>query len=182
MDLLQMLGRRVDVETAGAWFVSHVPWVAPLAYLHVVFKPGSQENVERSRVLPADFGNMVRRYNGFDLFQIGGGSALSMYGSFLVTTISRSPKLDAVTPYDVFDYNGQVSPDRPAVIGSYFADGSEVVLNPDGTVYRRSLKGHQLSGAWNTIEEWVTCEIARLEPMFTADGHYLGTSAAATLP
>ena len=68
-----------DRENANAYFKTSVPWVAPEAYLNIVYKPAPEkllsEVAERLSV-PSVVVDFLRRQNGALLFS----SSLNMYG------------------------------------------------------------------------------------------------------
>jgi hypothetical protein len=82
IDLLKLLPRSAsegDRESRTAFFLTHVPWVAPLAYLHVVFKPIEQRLLQSAIVgleMPSAHISLFERQNGASLFS----GAMSIYG------------------------------------------------------------------------------------------------------
>jgi hypothetical protein len=168
-------------EYPTAWFVGPLPDVGPMASLHVVFKPAAPEGLARveGRV-PASYVDLLRRYNGAHLFRVGFSYAVSFFGSPVPGPIRRGGGREATVPWDVLDYNRTVASGKQLVVGSWFADGSNAVLDQDGTVRRRSRDGARLSGEWGSLEEWLGAEITRLASLY--DSGFGGSDLSQTLP
>lgn len=70
-EILASQGWSLERESDTAFFFNHAPWVAPLAYLHTVFKPASSaallENAQHLS-LPEYWQNQLSAANGAILY------------------------------------------------------------------------------------------------------------------
>ena len=82
IDLPSLIGkfRAVnDRESEVAFFHTHVPWVAPEAYLNIIFKPAAPDvlsGVGAQIKIPVPVLQLLARHNGANLFS----GSLSLYG------------------------------------------------------------------------------------------------------
>ena len=81
LDILHLLPKfeNVDSESDSAFFRTHVPWVAPQAYLNIIFKPAPQSvlpDVARTLRMPVALVEFLKKQNGVILFS----GALSVFG------------------------------------------------------------------------------------------------------
>jgi hypothetical protein len=188
LDLLSQFRKANDRENENAHFLTQAPWVAPLAYLNVIFKPAPKE-VLNSAVLrmaiPPVFSEFLAVQNGAILFS----GALSVYGAVRPGQLLNRSEPFSLPPFSLDDHNPmQYVPeaDRFLAIGGYGYDGSRVC------VYRRGLSIHLFprgktelqrtaSFIWMNLSEWLTSEVSRLSTLFDSDGHRLADEIE-TLP
>lgn len=82
LDLFNLLSKfrpTNDRESETAYFRTHVPWVGPLAYLHIVFKPALADvlaGAAQRLAMPKSLKEFLTRQNGVILFS----GALSVDG------------------------------------------------------------------------------------------------------
>jgi hypothetical protein len=169
-----------DVESETAFFKTHVPWVAPLAYLNEIFKPlpfSITNAAARNLNIPHDLINFFRCYNG----------AILLSGSISIDGINRPGQLlDRDNPFLGLPFNIEVenqswpshNPERFFPFGGYGWDGSRICIDrTDNKVHMFRRRGNVLDTCsemhWPGFNEWLTSEIARLSFLFDESGKRL---------
>ena len=77
--ILESQGWKVERKSGTALFYNHAPWVAPLAYLHIVFKGSTKAALRETNSifqLPKYWTEFLSVQNGAILFS----GAFSIYG------------------------------------------------------------------------------------------------------
>lgn len=180
LDLIPSAGSANDRETNVAYFRTHVPWVAPQAYLHIIFKPASErflvQTAQKLR-LPSVFVDFLKTQNGAILFS----GALSIYGVLAPgERINRSDPFSR-PPFDIENENSSwppCDPDHLVVIGGYGFDGSRVCINRDTLRIDVFTRGEASlsrtpSFSWDGLDEWIRDENSRLSTLFDSTGRRL---------
>jgi hypothetical protein len=169
-----------DVESETAFFKTHVPWVAPLAYLNIIFKPVAPALLrvtgERLRI-PQVLLLFLKSYNGASLFS----DDVNIYGVHRPGQLSDPDNVYLALPFDIEAENQSWpshDPERFFPFGGYSWDGSRVCIDrTDNKVhmFRRGRSGLQSQSEmqWLSFEEWLTTEIARLSFLFDESGKRL---------
>ena len=177
LDLLPSLGSDSDKETDFAYFLTHVPWVAPQAHLHIVFKPAPDRvlmHAAHRLRLPPVFLDFLKMQNGAILFS----GALSIYGVRAPgDRINRSDPFSR-PPIDIEHENSNWPPydsDRLLAIGGYGFDGSSVCINRKSFRMDLFSRGEgslsdTASFSWNSLDEWIRDENSRLSTLFDSTG------------
>jgi len=169
-----------DREGETAFFIAHVPWVAPEGYLHVIFKPAPSAALTdlSSRLrLPESIASFLRTQNGADLFS----GSVGVYGVH-----GRGQRLNRRNPFACFPFNIEdenqnwppFDQDRFLSVGGYGFDGSRVCVDRnDSTVhlFKRDLRtlSENPSYSWDSVGSWLQSEIARLSVLFDKNGRIL---------
>jgi len=177
------LGRR-DVSN-GTQLIGHIPHVAPLAYLHVVFGGLSDSQINQievgiKRELPEMSRAFYRRANGCSLF----GGAISIYG--LRFNYDRGLEDEARQPFDVVLPNrveraGNANVET-IIFGGYNRDGSRLAFAPDHSVFMcPPATRRPILSRWDDFETMLVSEVERLAALFDADGRRIDPSVS-TLP
>ena len=131
IDIRQLLvdfSTEKDRESATAFFLSPVPWLAPLAYLHIVFKPLPDPLLKRLTVeleLPLPLNLFFSLQNGAILFS----GALSFYGLHAPGQLLNREDPFCRLPFDIQDETRDWPPANPKqflVVGGYGFDGSTI--------------------------------------------------------
>jgi hypothetical protein len=183
IDILPLLTKfypRNDVESRVAYFKTHVPWVAPEAYLNIIYKPVPRKVAEAAAErlnMPRPLRDFFHVYNGVSLFS----SALSVYGIHAPGQLLERQNVFMVLPFDIETEAASYPPEdaeRYFVFGGYGWDGSTVCMDRcDRSVhlFRREsgALASQSDMRWKDLEEWLTTEIARLSLLFDSVGKRL---------
>lgn len=170
----------------GAKLIGHVPSVAPQAYLHTVYAPLDQGQIDdMERRLQASFSSDFRDFlsfsNGLNCFS----DALSIWG--LRKDYVRQG--DAVwQPYDLIDMNhpGERPRNRGksiVLIGGYNSDGSKLYFddsNKSGLVYRCSRDSITPLNAWPNFWTMLDQEVMRLSFLYSGIGIKLDSDQVTT--
>jgi hypothetical protein len=170
VNMAEPLGTRTTVM--GARLVGHAPHVAPEAYLHVIFPPLNEADLdaleaEVGRPLPIDYRAVLRLANGLSLFS----GSLSIYGrrtsSARTGDAARQP-FSATTP-NKFERPRGLTEDA-VVVGGYSDDGSLVYVGATGEVCRCSRDSASPLNRWRDLPAMLTHESNRLATCFDETG------------
>jgi hypothetical protein len=172
-----------DRESETAYFRTHVPWVAPLAYLNIIFKPPApdvlQQAAEELRI-PRDWEDFLKLQNGALLFS----DDLYMYGVLRPGQLLNREDGFRRLPWNIDDADRESSPDRDRllVIGGYGYDCTHVCVDrKDGRVYAFKRRQRRPIFSWPNTVRWVRDETARISCLFDETGRRLADEAE-TLP
>jgi hypothetical protein len=185
-DLLKLLSKFENVnnqENDVAYYRTHVPWVAELAYLNIVYKPADPttlESVSAEMRIPKPWKEFLATTNGARLFS----AYLYIYG-----VVDPGTLLDRSDPFRLPTINLErtnrgLTLDRQQYleIGSYGQDGSLVCLDRERNTVQVFHRGSKTAYAsWPSSEEWLNLEVQRLADLFDSRGKLL-TDGDATLP
>jgi len=162
----------IRTTAAGARLIGRAPHVAPEAYLHAVFPPLGEGDIdaleaEVGRPLPAAYRALLRAANGLSLFS----GSLSVYGRR--TSYARSGDA-AWQPFSVVRPNTVERPRRlpggALVVGSYRTDGSLVYVGERGEAIRCDRDEATLLNRWPDLSTMLTQEAQRLASYFDESG------------
>ena len=175
-EILVLQGWSLERESDTAFFFNQAPWVAPLAYLHTVFKPASRaallENAQHLS-LPEYWRTQLSAANGAILYS----GAVSIYGVVDTHALHNRRDLFNRQPFRIVDENHSWPPPdsrNEVVIGSYYCDGTRAILNiPSGQVSAVPRKSTQVLTQWASTDEWITSELARLQVLHDDSGKLL---------
>jgi len=159
----------------GCQLIGHVPHYAPEAYLHSIFRPLSEaelEIVERQigKNLQPVLVSFLMRMNGLSIFS----GAISLYG--YRTSNKRSSILEMqCQPFDIIQYNLREKPKNlcssDIAIGSYGDDCSKIIMCANQSIFRTErYDASCVLNRWGDLQSWLTCEVERLTRIFDADG------------
>jgi hypothetical protein len=164
--------------------IGHVPHVAPEAFLHLIFPPLTQKDVEYmenqlGKEIPVSLKTFYIHHNGISLFS----GALSIYG--LRENYDRTGD-NVWQPFDLLVTNTFESPEgfKPnhILIGGFREDGSRLYVdNLTGKIYRRSRTSSKPLNEWSSFDEMLLSETIRLSKLFDKKGKLLG-DIKSTLP
>ena len=169
-----------DLETSLAYFRTHVPWVAPQAYMHIIFKPTPSDalaQVAQKLRMPPVFMEFLKTQNGAILYS----GALSIYGvSPPGQRLNRSDPFSR-SPFDIERENSNWPPydaETFIVIGGYGFDGSSACINRSTLhidLFQRGEASLQSTPvcSWNSLDEWIRDEHSRLSMLFDSAGRRL---------
>src|SRR5215471_16606469 len=187
VDLLTLLSKfqvAHDRESPLAFFRTNVPWVAPEAFLNVIFKPAPANvlsDVGARMKMPSPVLEFLRRHNGAMLLS----GSLNLYG-----VVPKGEPLKRSDPFSLPPFNIEAEnrswppPDRGRFlkIGGYGFDGSGVCIDRKSlciVVFRRGKQEPYCS--WPSLDDWLDNEIRRLSELFDSSGRLL-VDGSKTLP
>ena len=158
----------------GAKLYGHTPHIAPEAWLHILYKPLIEEEInkleEETKVrIPSIYRTFLRWSNGLNLFS----GSLSFYG-LRVLNYREGDK--AIQPFNIVTPNTLERPkDAKSTylfIGGYNWDGSKLYLdNETLKVYRCDrYSAEDIKNEWRNFEETLKSEVSRLSALFDEKG------------
>jgi hypothetical protein len=186
IDLLKLLSKFENVnnqENDVAYHLTHVPWVAPLAYLNIIYKPAAPttlESVSDVMRIPKPWKEFLAATNGARLFS----AYLYVYGVVEPGTLLDRSDPFRLPPINLEQTNRGLTLDRQQYleIASYGQDGSMVCLDRQKNTVSAFHRGSKTAYAsWPTCEEWLNLEVKRIAGLFDSRGKLLADGDA-TLP
>jgi len=173
-----------DRESEVAFFHTHVPWVAPEAYLNIIFKPAPSDvlsTVGAQMKVPGDVLQLLARHNGAHLFS----GSLHLFGVLRKGQLLHRSESFSLPPFNIeLENQSWPPPDRKTFlkIGGYGFDGSGACIDRESLgifVFRRREK--EPCASWPTLDVWLDSEIHRLSALFDGSGKRL-VDGRLTLP
>ncbi len=192
IDLLKLLPHSAsedDRESRTAFFWTHVPWVAPLAYLHIIFKPIEQSLLQPAILnltIPSSYTSFLQKQNGAILFS----GALSIYGVHPVGQLLNREDPLLRLPFNIGVEHSNWPPansKRFLTIGGYGFDGSRACIDREDSriyLFKREINGLSKDPllVWEDLGTWIIGEIDRLSSMFDTRGRRQVEDERLTLP
>ena len=182
IDLLSLIAqfrKFDDRENANAAFRTRVPWVAPEAYLNIVYKPAGPKLLSEvaSRLsFPVEVVDFLKHQNGAMLFS----GSLNLYGLVEPGRLLNREDRYSLPPFNIERENKcwPFHPDRLLVVGGYRLDGSRACVDRiDGQVHVFQ-KGQRIpSISWAGFDSWLIAEVGRLSALFDEEGKRVGPEA-----
>ena len=179
IDLLSLISsfrRFDDRENANASFRTRVPWVAPEAYLNIIYKPAPAKllsEIAEKCSFPSVVVDFLRHQNGAMLFS----GSLNLYGVVEPGRLLNREDRFSLPPFNIERENKTwlFHPDRLLVVGGYRLDGSRACIDrSDGQVHVFQ-KGQRIPAvSWAAFDSWLLGEIARLRVLFDDNGKRTG--------
>jgi hypothetical protein len=179
IDLLHLVSgfrRFDDQENANASFRTRVPWVAPEAFLNIVYRPAAARllsEVADRWSFPSVVVDFLRRQNGAMLFS----GALNLYGVVESGRLLNRADRFSLPPFDIERENKswKFDSERLLVVGGYRFDGSRTCIDRmDGQIHVFR-KGQRIPAvSWANFDCWLLGEIGRLCALFDEDGKRIG--------
>ncbi len=162
----------MDVQEDGTKKIGKAEFIAPLAYIHYLFKPkGDEVQIIQEQLgisLPVDLVEFYKKYNGVWLFN----SAITILG--IRGAFSRS-NFENIQPFDIIDANNRSKifrqDDTKLKLGSYGWNGSEIfynLLNNEIEYFEKDSKA--FSFKWKNFNVFLNDEILRLKKLHTPEG------------
>lgn len=184
IDLLGLSNRNPDYKTSNAIFYGPTPWIAPLAYAHVIFSPAVEAHISQiseALKIPQFWKEFLRRQNGADLFS----GALYLYGVIPRGEPLNRSSLRTEKPFNIEWRNcDSIFKDKGIwlLVGSYGYNRTLLLVNREsGEARLADDSGNTISDVGFTIDQWISNEISRLSRLFDASGRLI-TDSAQTLP
>lgn len=172
-EILEEQGWKMEHESATGFFYNHAPWVAPLAYLHIVFK-GAEDTALRivgeALGLPESWRNVLAIQNGAILFS----GAISLYGVHAPGALLNRTDPFKRLPFSIESENRSWPPkdrETQVVLGGYGYDGTRAVLDVvKGSILAMPRKNTAVVAEWPDAESWIRSELKRLRLLFDREG------------
>lgn len=165
-----------DRENATASFRTRVPWVAPEAYLNIVYKPAPAallSEVAERWSFPSAMVDFLKRQNGAMLF----AGSLNLYGVVEPGQLLNREDRFSLPPFNIEQENKSWAfhPDRLLVVGGYRFDGSRACIDRrDGQIHVFQ-KGQKVPAvSWASFDSWLVGEVSRLQILFDEEGKRIG--------
>lgn len=172
-EILEAQGWKLERESSTAYFYNHAPWVAPFAYLHIVFKGaerGALNTIGDMLQIPESWRNVLSIQNGAILFS----GAISFYGVHAPGTLLNRTDLFNRLPFSIEAENRSWPPPRreiQVVIGGYSYDGTRAVLDgSNGSVSAMPRKSSIIVASWPNTDTWIKSELTRMAALFDSEG------------
>ncbi len=183
--ILEAQGWCVERESETAFFYNFAPWIAPKAYLHIVFKGADgkllNEVGDHLMRLPRAWLDVLSVQNGAILFS----GAISLYGANSPTALLNRADVFNLLPFSIESENRNwpAKPiERFTVLGGYGYDGTRAVLDrEDGSVLAVPRKSEVVIHRWPDPDTWIIEELRRISYLFDANGK-IQTSEQQTVP
>ncbi|KAF5063136.1 SMI1 / KNR4 family [anaerobic digester metagenome] len=157
----------------GTEIICNVPNVAPNAWLHKIYGKLDENSIKHiqsvlNTTLPNDFIEFISIANGINIFS----DSLSVWG---VKTSKARTGDEAIQPYGIIELNQEYKlPKNILIIGSYSWDGSIVLYDlnkSDKKIFRCHRDELTKLNEWNSICDWLECEVVRLSSLFDKNGY-----------
>lgn len=170
------------ITSNGVKLIGHVPHIAPQAWLHKIYPPITQIEID---ILESKIGIKINdtlkgfflKMNGIKLF----GDTLAIYG--YIEIISRD--IENPKPYSIINLNTierlpKIDKDI-LFIGGYDWDGSLLYTNKSEKVFRCSTDNINPLNEWDSFWDMLYSEIVRISTLFSLDGKELNSNVP-TIP
>lgn len=172
VDLARPLGCKL-LEN-GAELIGHVPRIAPQAYLHTVFPPLCDDDLEQlefdvGRAIPAPLRRLYHRTNGLDLF-VGQLAVHGLRRTYVRSGAAIRQPFSVVTP-NVIERPRRAQRDW-VFFSTFCEDGSAGVIRADETVFRCLPPRIRAVEMWPSLDTFLINQAQRLVDQFgpTGDG------------
>jgi len=182
--VLEEQGWKLERESGTAFFFNFAPWIAPKAYLHIVFReadPSALNEVADPMRLPQSWQHTLSIQNGAILYS----GAMKIYGVHASGSLLNRSDVFERLPFSIVGENRSwpmQDRERYVIIGSYDYDGSRVVMDrQDESILAVPRRAETVLNRWSDADSWIVEEMARLAKLFDPAGK-LQASAEDTLP
>ena len=177
-----------DCEFSHILYKTHVPSVAPRAYLTVIFKPVPAELRERRMQhlgFPHSLREFYKMYNGAHLFN----GTINIFGLLPDTYfLDRANWFEKGLPLNVLEINQEYKADlkkRGLVCFADYGSDRSLVCMDKGSESIICFVGEDFENrrmAWPGLDEWLRTEIQRLSMYFDRSGKLILASDELLLP
>ena len=159
-------------------------WVAPEAFLNIVYKPAPPELLSRVAgkwQFPLTVVDFLGQQNGAMLFS----GSLNLYGVVEPGTLLNRQDLSSRLPFNIEDENSSWTfhQDRLLVVGGYRFDGSRACIDRlNGQIHVFKKKERIPVASWPSLDNWLMDEIRRLRLLFADNGRRTGPESGTGPP
>lgn len=182
--ILEEQGWKIERESGTAFFYNFAPWIAPKAYLHIVFRGANASDlaeVGKYISLPKTWMDVLSQQNGAILFS----GAMSIYGVHVPGTLLDRSNFFEQLPFSIVSENRSWPPverERYVCIGGYRYDGTRAIMDrEDGTIRAMPRNNQSVLKEWSDASAWLAGELGRLAGLFDEVGR-IRVSEEHTLP
>lgn len=166
--------RNVDnFENDTAFFLTHLPIVAPQAYLNIIFRPTAPDvsaEVGARLMIPVPIQEFLQRYNGVHLLS----NSLIVCGVHRKGQLLNRNDIFQLPPINIETESRHYAPsDRQRFFkfGAYGYDGSGVCMDRhDHSIAVFKRRAEEPYCAWSSLDEWLESEIQRISELFDESG------------
>jgi hypothetical protein len=174
VDLLNLQHRPPDDETPAARMYIHLPWIGSAAYLHTIFKPAANVEIERASqelLIPVVWQRFLRVQNGAHLYH-----SLHILGAVDPGRLISRDLRNQVS-FGIQKQNNEAkltANDEWLQIGTYAYSGSAVLMSRiDGKISVTDPPRSRTLARWPEAYDWLTSELTRLSVLFSPEGRLL---------
>jgi hypothetical protein len=164
-----------DFVHEGVQFKTLVPWVAPKAYLHILFPPAAADILQKRTAelqIPEDLTEFYSHWNGASLF----AGTLDFYGLLPDKYLLNRGDWRCRFPFDLVAKNrhwrAELDKRNLFCFGSYSYDRSAVCISRDSgevSVFAAD-RFDSVRGTWPGFEMFFSAELDRLSAFFDEMG------------
>jgi hypothetical protein len=183
--IARMLPRFADVEDLkhdGVFFKTNVPWVAPKAYLHILFPPAAPDLIAKRKAqlnIPDPIAEFYQAFNGVSLFS----GTLVIFGllpdTYLLNRDDWRCRLPFNLEIETRRWRRRFQNQKLFCFGSYGYDGSPICLSQETlsvTVFEAS-NPDIVRSSWDTFDSFFEAEVERLCAFFDEQGRSKASSS-----
>jgi hypothetical protein len=163
----------VQMLPDGTALIGRAPHIATEAWLHILFAPLHQAEVEElnkrvGRPVPRPLVELFLQTNGLSLFS----DALAIFG---LRRDLRRTAYAVWQPFDIRTPNVQERPsgalEKVVFFASYKSDGSLIYMDSDDDqIHRCSRDSAKPLNTWKSLDEMLSSEVERLTLLFDSEG------------
>ena len=163
----------VELQSNGTELIGKAPHIAPLAYLHSIYKGLSNEEIDRleqelETEIPKDYKEFLQFSNGLHIFNT------TFYLDGLRESNDRLKAIENRLPFalstkNVFEKPRNAKPEY-FFIGGYACDNGSLLYINNSKVYRCKTNNAKPLNEWNSLNEMIITEIDRLTELHSANG------------
>lgn len=174
LSLVKNFQTRDDMESSVAFYRTKTSWIAPLAYLNIIYKPARPEvlvEIDRILRLPDPLKRQLSVNNGLKLLS----RSIFMYG-----VVSQAQLLDrssplTLPPYSILTANreSQKLEDKSVLFGGYRHNDSRVFIDRGNHSICCISADGRTTARWRSLDEWLYLEYNRMEKYFNVTGRLL---------
>jgi hypothetical protein len=181
ISLEKLLGKfksNKDFEFEGSIFKTHVPWVAPKAYLNIIYRAADEEtqkDIINPMHLPVELREFFYRYNGARLLS----SSLRIYGFRPKDFVFTRSGWGALATFDLIESNinhfGHLAMSPLLIFGSCGPDVSLIFIErvSEKVFCAEGDNLNKIRKSWKSFNHWLEEELTRLSDCFDKNGRQL---------
>ncbi|AUC15800.1 hypothetical protein BTO06_11855 [Tenacibaculum sp. SZ-18] len=165
----------IEKQSNGTELIGKAPHIAPLAYLHSIYKGLNNDEIGRleqelKTEIPKDYKEFLKFSNGLHIFNT------TLYLNGLRESYNRQKAIENRLPFalstkNLFERPRNAKPEYFFIGGYDYGNGSLLYVNKNNNkVYRCGTKNVKPLNEWNSVNEMILTEIDRLIELHSANG------------